>query len=214
MSDEKDEGFVIKKYPFSETSLIIHWLTKNSGLISTIARGVFRQHSKFYGRIDLFYYANIEFKKSQKSDLYSLKEVDLTDACFWIRNNISALHKASYAAILIEKIIPKNSPVPHIFVLFSTFLNYLKTHSDSFAPVLWLETKLLNESGEFQLPEKYKSGDQIINLVNLLLKSDSPESIINIGIKELNQIAKVNLNSLTLNEQQQNLRRKALGEFI
>ncbi|MGC8742501.1 MAG: DNA repair protein RecO [Verrucomicrobiia bacterium] len=213
MSDEKDEGFVIKKYPFSETSLIIHWLTKNSGLISTIARGVFRQNSKFYGRIDLFYCANIEFKKSQKSDLYSLKEVDLIDACFWIRENISALHKASYAAILIEKIIPKNTPIPHIFALFSTFLNYLKNHSDSFAPVLWLETKLLIESGEFQIPEKHRSG-KMIDTINILIKSDSPESIVNLDLKELNQIAKVNLNSLALNEQQQNLRRKALGDLF
>ncbi|MGC8828400.1 MAG: DNA repair protein RecO [Verrucomicrobiia bacterium] len=214
MSDEKDDGIIINKYPFSETSLIVHWLTRNSGLIATVARGVFRYNSTFYGRIDLFYYANIEFKKSRKSELHSLKEVELIDSNSWIRENISALHKASYSALLMEKLIPKNTPTPHIFHLFLALLNCLKTDPNSPAPIVWFETKLLIDSGEFHLPTKHKLRENISNIVNLFIKSDSPETIKNIDRNKLNQIANYNLGSLSLNEQQQNLRLKAIGEIV
>lgn len=214
MPDEIDEGIILNKYPFSETSLVIHWITKNLGLISTVARGVFRQNSKFSGKIDLFYRANIEFRKSLKSDLHSLKEVDLIETHQWIRENISALHQSSYCAALIENLIEKNTPIPNIFEYFATFLNFLKFKNDSPLPLLWFETKLLIESGELNLPKKIESNPGLKSLFNALINSNTPQDLpADFNKTEIKSLINYNLYNFQFNERLLNLRKKAMDFF-
>ena len=208
MPVDTDEGIILNKYSFSETSLVIHWLTKNNGLISTAARGVFKPKSKYFGKIDLFYYANIEFKKNTKSDLHSLNDIDLIETHNWIRSNIAALHQASYCAALIEKLVEKDTPITNIFYNFLAFLHSLNKQSVSITPLLWFEIKLLSEFGEFPYPKEVSSTET--NYILSLLNSDSP-IIIQIPDKVVNEINRYVLKYLPYNERLLSLRRKAIS---
>ncbi|HQC42381.1 MAG TPA: recombination protein O N-terminal domain-containing protein, partial [Verrucomicrobiota bacterium] len=73
-------GIIFRLYPYSDTSLIFHVLSRELGLISLIAKGARRLNSSFAGKLDLFYLCRFEFIPSRKSDLHTLKEVQLEDA--------------------------------------------------------------------------------------------------------------------------------------
>ncbi len=206
MPVETDEGIILNKYSFSETSIVIHWLTNNSGLISTAARGVFKPKSKYFGKIDLFYYANIEFKKNIKSDLHSLNDIDLISTHDWIRTNITALHQASYCATLIERLVEKDSPIPNIFKNFLTFIESLNKQSASLISLLWFEIKLLTDFGEFPYPKEVSLNE--LNYIQLLANSNSPQNI-EIPKKIINDINRYVLKYLPNNERLLSIRKKA-----
>lgn len=208
MPVDTDKGIILNKYSFSETSLIIHWLTKNNGLISTAARGVFKLKSKYFGKIDLFYYANIEFKKNTKSDLHSLNDIDLIETHNWIRSNIVALHQVSYCATLIEKLVEKDTPITNLFYNFLTLIQSLNKQNISLIPLFWFEIKLLSEFGEFPYLKEVSSTEP--NYILSLLNSDSP---INIQIpgRVINEINRYVLKYLPYNERLLSIRRKAIN---
>ncbi len=56
---EHARGTIIRLTKLTETSLIVHWLTENDGLIKTVARGARRAKSSFAGRIDLLLLADL-----------------------------------------------------------------------------------------------------------------------------------------------------------
>ncbi len=74
---ESTTGIILRTRPFKETSLIVHWLTPNSGRVATIARGARRPKSPFLGKLDLFYEADFSFSRSLHSDLHVLREIGL-----------------------------------------------------------------------------------------------------------------------------------------
>ena len=41
-------------YPYSSTSRIVHWLTRQQGKISTLLKGALRPRSPFIGEYELF----------------------------------------------------------------------------------------------------------------------------------------------------------------
>src|SRR6266513_698134 len=99
--DERATGLVLRTYPLTETSLIVHWLTKEQGRINTVAKGARRAKSAFGGKIDLFFLCDFSFARSRKSDLHTLKEVKLLEAQSQLRRDLSILQRVSYAAALI-----------------------------------------------------------------------------------------------------------------
>jgi DNA repair protein RecO (recombination protein O) len=75
--DERAQGLVLRVYPLTETSLIVHWLTRDQGRLATVAKGARRPKSPFRGKLDLFYMADFSFGRSRRSELHTLREVSL-----------------------------------------------------------------------------------------------------------------------------------------
>ena len=63
---ETASGLVLRTRPLTETSLIVHWLTPQSGRIATVAKGARRPKSPFRGKLDLFYLADFSFVRSRR----------------------------------------------------------------------------------------------------------------------------------------------------
>jgi DNA repair protein RecO (recombination protein O) len=51
---DKAHGIVIRLTKLTETSLIVHWCTREAGLLKTVAKGARRPKSPFAGKLDLF----------------------------------------------------------------------------------------------------------------------------------------------------------------
>src|SRR5215510_15655775 len=100
---ETATGLVLRTRPLTDTSLIVHWLTKDLGRLSTVAKGARRPNSPFRGKLDLFYNADFSFLRSRRSELHTLREVDLKGSRKAIREGLDLLQQASYAAALIEQ---------------------------------------------------------------------------------------------------------------
>ena len=77
--DERATGLVLRVFPITETSLVVHWLSPQAGRIGTVAKGARRPKSPFRGKLDLFHLAEFNFRRSRRSDLHSLCEVALQE---------------------------------------------------------------------------------------------------------------------------------------
>lgn len=120
-----DNGIIVRSTRFSETSLILTWFTRDSGIISTMAKGALRPKQKLFGKADLFYRADLHYLRSPKSQLHRLLEIDLLDQNTHVRKSYLNLLASTYYYELAATLMEKNTPVPEIYLLFEKALAYL-----------------------------------------------------------------------------------------
>jgi len=145
--DERATGLILRVYPLTETSLIIHWLTREFGRIATVAKGARRTKSPFRGKLDLFYSAEFTFARSRRSELHNLREISLQETHSALRRDLTILQQASYCAALVEQATEKEAPLPAIFEFMLGLLNYLPNQVAQAQTVFSFELKLLDELG-------------------------------------------------------------------
>jgi DNA repair protein RecO (recombination protein O) len=144
---ESGAGIILRTLPLTETSLIIHWLSPKFGRIATAAKGARRARSPFSGKLDLFYEADISLSRSQRSDLHTLREVNLRQTHAALRRDLGKLRQAAYAAAFIVQATEPETPLPEIYGLFREFLESLCAHEPSPQLALAFELKMLVELG-------------------------------------------------------------------
>lgn len=140
---ERAHGLILRTRPFSETSFIVHWLTPEFGRISTIAKGACRPKSPFRGKLDLFYLAEFTFARSRRSELHTLREVDLVESHPKLRRELEFLQQASYCAALVVQTTERETPLPTIFELMRDLLDALPESSPQPQTIFAFELKLL-----------------------------------------------------------------------
>jgi len=124
---EQSRAILLRKYPWSETSLIVSWLTENLGAIRTTARSARKPTSAFAGKLDLFFLADISFAPSRKGgDLHELREVTVTTPFDAARAGGAGLYMAAYFTELSGHCAPSMHPAAEIFDLLSRGLNFLQ----------------------------------------------------------------------------------------
>ncbi|QSR88445.1 DNA repair protein RecO [Methylacidiphilum caldifontis] len=135
-----------RKYPFSETSSIIYWISP-IGCIKTLAKGSRRAGTASFAPIDLFYECEITFYISKKSDLYLLKEYRIVDPMLALRNNWPTFLCSNYFAELIAQTTEERTPIPESFNLLKKALGYIKKTAVSLKIVELYEKRLLSIHG-------------------------------------------------------------------
>jgi DNA repair protein RecO (recombination protein O) len=144
---ESATGITLRTRPFTETSLIVHWLTPHFGRIATVAKGARRAKSPFLGQLDLFYLADFLFSRSRSSDLHNLREIKLRETHGAIRQDILKLRHAAYATAFIEQATETETPLPAVYDLLREFLNCLCEEKTAPQFIFAFELKLLRELG-------------------------------------------------------------------
>jgi DNA repair protein RecO (recombination protein O) len=144
---ESAHGLILRTQRFTETTLIVYWLTPDFGRVNTIAKGAMRPKSPFRGKLDLFFEADFSFARSRRSDLHTLREVSLTDTHAALRLDLGYLRQASYCVALLGQTTERETPLPAIFELLRGCLGALALAPPQPQTVLAFELKLLNELG-------------------------------------------------------------------
>jgi len=169
---ERAHGLILRTRPFTETSLIVNWLTPELGRISTVAKGARRTKSPFRGKLDLFYEGEFSFHRSRRSELHTLREIMLRETNTALRHDLGYLHQASYCATLIEQTTETQTPLPEIYELFFGFIRALPQQPPKPRTVFAFEFKLLQILGltpdiaDSKLPTETRA------LVNALTETD------------------------------------------
>ena len=145
--NENANGIILRVRPLTETSLIVHWLTTKYGRLGTVANGARRIKSPFRGKLDLLFEGDFSFHRSRKSNLHTLREVNIDATHSFLRDDIPRLQLLAYATRFIEKATEPENALPGIYAIFSTLLAHLDTHPTRPALVYALEIKMLNELG-------------------------------------------------------------------
>ncbi len=148
MADERATGVILRTRPLTETSLIVSWLAPGLGRLATVAKGARRPKSPFRGKLDLFHTCDFSFARSRRSDLHTLREVELLNAPVRLRENYPLLQQACYAAALIEQTTEVETPLDEIVDLFLGFLAHVGGERPARSrTVLAFELRLLEELG-------------------------------------------------------------------
>jgi len=123
---ENATGIIIRLTKLTESSLIVHWCTEEHGLIKTVAKGARRPKSAFAGKVDLFFQADINWVRSRKSELHTLRELSVTDYREGLRRRYADTVVASYFGELLAHVVERDHPVPELFDLLQRGLRYLE----------------------------------------------------------------------------------------
>jgi DNA repair protein RecO (recombination protein O) len=144
---ERAEGLIVRVRPLTETSLIVHWLTREWGRLGTVARGARRPRSPFQGRLDLFFHEELVFYRSRRSDLHLLREVHLLASHPGLQTDPERLRLAAEAVHRIEQVTEPEAPVPGVFELLLGLVRHLNGHAARARLRLAFELRLLSLLG-------------------------------------------------------------------
>jgi DNA repair protein RecO (recombination protein O) len=144
---ESTAAILLRRTKLSETSLILTWLSDTHGLIKTVAKGARRPKSPFAGRLDLFYETELQFVRSKRSELHTLREVALRETHDALRNSYLRLEVGAHFVELIELTSVSDNPIPEIYDLFRRALGFLDAHEPNRRAVLHFERELAKSLG-------------------------------------------------------------------
>src|SRR5438270_938691 len=122
---ESAVGLIVRTRPLTESSLIVHWLTRDQGRLATVAKGAQRVKSPLRGKLDLFYVADFSFSRSRRSELHKLREARLRETHSGLRRDLDQLQQACYCANLVEQATEMDTPLPRVFELMIGLLEHL-----------------------------------------------------------------------------------------
>ncbi len=139
---ESTPALLLRRTRFSETSLIITWLTLHHGKLKTIAKGALRPKNAFAGLLDLFFELDIAFVRSRKSEIHTLRETVLLEPHEGLRREYARVELAAYFVELVELATEPEHPVPEIYDLLKRALGYLNTQGPGRKALLHFEKEL------------------------------------------------------------------------
>ncbi len=139
---EKSIGTLTRLTRLGDTSLIVHWCTAEHGWIKTVAKGARTPKSRFAGKLDLFFDAEIDWARSRRSELHGLRDVALCTTRSPLRNDWPALMAAGYFVRLVERAVEPDHPVPELHDLLVRALDYLTNSGASQRAVEHFESEL------------------------------------------------------------------------
>lgn len=146
----QDTGIVLKTYPLGETGLIVVWSTADHGIIRTAARTALKPGGDFFGRLDLFFEAELLWETAKTGDLDHLKSVSLLNPRLALRNSFPKLRLAGYMTKLLLATVESRTPIPEIHLMLHRALNYLETRTATRHIMQHFEKRLAEEHGMYR----------------------------------------------------------------
>jgi len=143
---EQARAILLRRYLYSENSLIVVWLTDRHGKVKTAVRGATKPGGTFAGRLELFTEADIAFKSQKSGDLHSLSEVS-GDPGAALPTTYATVLAASYFAELCDLATETMHPVPEMFSLLQRAWSYLREKAPEHRAILHFETELAKVLG-------------------------------------------------------------------
>lgn len=137
----ESQAIALWRRRFSETSLIVCWLTPEFGKVKTSARGALKIGGALTGRVDLFHETLIRWSEARRGDVHTLKEAEI-QLPFPASASHEAFLAASYFAELVETGVEFSQPVPELFDLLRRALRFLRANAVDRRALRFFETRL------------------------------------------------------------------------
>ena len=167
---ERCVGIIVRRRLWSETSLIVTWLTDRFGTTQTIVKGALRPKSLFSGKLDLFQKAEVVFKFSRTSSLHSLREAVVQEARLagFCRGGYLGLAMASYFAELATALCPAMQPCYETFDLLDRALKYLETAEPTMGVLERYEKRIAKLAGAWDEGLRVGPQESLVSLFGSL----------------------------------------------
>ena len=143
----KTEGIVLKTFDFRETSRIATFFTRDFGKVKGILKGIRKDPKKFGSSVEKFSVNDIVYYQHRNSDLHLVSHCDMKDFYSGLRRDLERMTAASYAAELIDTLMPAEEQSLEIYHLMQVFLRCLQSTQDVSKLVQTFQIKILSLSG-------------------------------------------------------------------
>ncbi|MDP2924367.1 MAG: DNA repair protein RecO [Candidatus Omnitrophota bacterium] len=120
----KDFAFVLKRYNFRETSLLVNFYTLKFGKITGILKGFYTSKKEFSSNLDVSSLNEIIFYP-KKRDIWLVSFTDLVSDYDYLRKNIAKAKVSSLFLNIIDKTMQPLDRNEHIFDLLKVCLDAL-----------------------------------------------------------------------------------------
>jgi len=144
---DKCEALTLRVVPFSETSHMVTWLTRDSGRLVTVVKGACRPKSLFVGQYDLYYNCEIVFYRKDRDGVHILKECCPLNPRPGFRTDWRSAAAAAYAVDLISRVSLDNHSQPELYELATRALDHLERNTPQPALLFWFELRVLAALG-------------------------------------------------------------------
>jgi DNA repair protein RecO (recombination protein O) len=112
----KTEAVVLRSMRYGEADRILHLYTRNRGRVGAIAKGVRRARSRFGGRLEPFFWLQIELHEG-RGELLTVTGAQTVEAYARLRGDARALDAASRACDAVGRLFETAEPHPGVFHL-------------------------------------------------------------------------------------------------
>ncbi len=125
MSQIKTEAYIFKTVNFNETSRIIQIFSRENGIIPVIIKGAMKGN-RAAENFDLFSKSSFVLYEPHSGEMYTYKESNLLDSGIDFSKNIKTYYRVSLIFKIIEKSLPKGSPVTEIYELLDRVISKIR----------------------------------------------------------------------------------------
>ena len=144
----REPAICLKTTDYSETSQVVHFLARNSGVVRLLAKGTKRPKSKSGGAIDLLSEGDLVFTTTGRETLGTLIEFSESVSRTELRKNAQRLNIALYAIELVGNMLPEGDPHVEVFDLLHNCLVRLAQADAPLPAVLaYLQWRLIRHVG-------------------------------------------------------------------
>jgi len=145
---QRDRAICLRTTDYSETSQVVHFLTRRCGVVRLLAKGTKRPKSKSGGAIDLLSEGDLIFIRSSRGSLGTLVEFSETTSRAAIRKEMTRLNTALYMIELAGAMLAEGDPHPEVFDLLHGAIERLGEEDAPVAAVLaYFQWRLLRRVG-------------------------------------------------------------------
>ena len=145
---QRDSAICLRTSDYSETSQIVHFLGRASGVLRLMAKGAKRKKSSTGGAIDLMSEGDLVYIPSRAGSLGTLVEFTETDSHLALRTDAGRLNTGLYMIELAGALLAEADPHPEVFDLLH---NALARLGEADAPVpavlAWFQWRTLRHVG-------------------------------------------------------------------
>ena len=145
----RTEAVVLRVHPFSRTSHLVVWLTREGLRLATSVKGAVRPDSPFLGQYDLYCACELLYYARARDGVHVARECTALRRRDELRANWRAEHCASWFAALANLVSDAGAPFPGLYRLLDETLDVLAALPGAPSPALFAryEAKLLAEAG-------------------------------------------------------------------
>lgn len=128
----KTQAIVLKTYKYSETSIIAKMYTKELGLMSFMVHGVRKRKSKTSASLfQALQILNLEINYRERSNLQSIKEINIAEGVHNIHSNIIKSSVALFVAETVFKCVKEEEANKTLFQFIATSIEFLNEAENS-----------------------------------------------------------------------------------
>ena len=101
------EAILLRSVDFGESDRIVHFLTRDRGRLTAMAKGARRSRRRFPGTLDLFNRLEIEGRLGPRASMAFLEQARLVDAFLEIRADPARYALASFLTEMLDRLSPE-----------------------------------------------------------------------------------------------------------